>query len=103
MQAEHLDVVADVADDVTSAGVGDVDDAADEARPADAAREDDDVHATLLSSSTSAGLRARADAQLQPREVLHRVDVVGEVRHRDETASRPSAQRARKRAALPGP
>ena len=83
MQAEHLDVVADVADHARRGRACDIDDAADEARAADASREDDDVQATLLSSSREASLRARADPQLQPREVLHRVDVVGEVGHRD--------------------
>ena len=61
---------------VTLARVDDVDEAAEEARAADAAAEDDDLH------RARAGERPRADAALEPSEVGDRVDVVGEVRDR---------------------
>src|SRR5205814_10732453 len=52
VEAEHLDVVADVADHARNSRTCDVDDAADEARTAHASRQDSDVQATLLSSSS---------------------------------------------------
>src|SRR5262249_15179537 len=54
VEAEHLDVVADVADHRRRLCPNDVHDAKDEARPANASRENGDVHAWLLSSSSAA-------------------------------------------------
>ena len=83
MEAEHLDVVADVADHARRGRARDIDDAADEARAAHASREDDDVQTTLLSSSTRQAC-VRGPARSCSRvEVLHRVHVVGEVGHHD--------------------
>ena len=53
MQTEHLEVVADVADDRHVARLDDVDEALDEARAADAAGENDDLHAFTRSATVS--------------------------------------------------
>ena len=47
MKAENVDVVTDVADDADVLRRRDVDDAADEARTADASREDDDLQGAV--------------------------------------------------------
>ena len=104
VEAEHLDVVADVADHARRSRAGDVDDAADEARAAHASRKDDDVQATLLSSS------ARQACVRGPARNCSRVrsSIVSTSSARfgtaTETTSRPSdAACARKRSELPGP
>ena len=61
VQAEHLDVVADVADHRHVGRVDDRDDAAQEARAADAAREHGDLHAAAPSSCRERGAGARAE------------------------------------------
>ena len=97
VEAEHLDVVADVADDRELARVDHLDEPAQEARAADAARQADDLHAASgLDDARVRGPSAAADAV----EILDLVDVVGEVRQVDGDGARA---RARKRAALPGP
>ena len=103
VQAEHLDVVADVADDRHARRVDGLDEPAREAGAADAAGEERDLHRG--DDRRERGLRARPDPQRQPLEIVERVDVVGEVRDRrgDGVATPFARACARKRAALPGP
>ena len=104
VEAEHLDVVADVADHARRSRACDIDHAADEARTAHASREDDDVQATLLSSSArQACVRgpARSCSRVRSSIVSTSSARLGTA---TETASRPSdSARARKRSELLGP
>jgi hypothetical protein len=50
VQAEHLDVVTDVADHGRRRSAGDADNASDETRTADSSGKDDDLQARLLSN-----------------------------------------------------
>ena len=76
VEAEDLEVVADVPDHGELGGVDHVDEPAKEARAAHPAAEDGDLH------RAACGQCPRSDTKLEPFEVGHRVDVVGEVRDR---------------------
>ena len=52
MHTEDLDVVADIPDDGHVGRIDRVDDAANEARPAHSAREDDDLHLVAPTGSS---------------------------------------------------
>ena len=104
VQAEHLDVVADVADHARRGGSCDVDDAADEARAADAAGKNCDVH-TRLPSSSARHACVRGPARSWSRV---RSSIVSTSSARfgsaTDTASIPSeAACAQNRSELPGP
>ena len=87
MQAEHLEVVADVADDRQLAGREHVVEPGGELRAADAAREEDDLHAAQERSSRARVRRAGADADAL--EVGGGVDVVAEVRQLEVVEHEP--------------
>ena len=100
-QAQHLEVVRDVADDGDVVRIDDTEQPAQEPRPTDAAREDCDVHAAVSSrSATQHAPCVLAEAVTEPGEIAGRVDVI----HQD-WASRAAvtSARAAKRSALPGP
>ena len=104
VEAEHLDVVADVADHARRGRARDVDDAADEARAAHASREDGDVQTALLSSSTrQACVRGPARSCSRVRSSIVSTSSA-RLGTETETTSRPSeAPCARKRSELLGP
>src|SRR6188472_2913618 len=104
VQAEHLDVVADVPDHGRPRRARDLDDAADEARAADSARQHDDVQTWLPSSSAKqACVRgpARSCSRVRSSIVSTSSARFGSA---TDTASSPSeAACSRKRSELLGP
>ena len=101
MKAEHLDVVRHVAYDGNVAWIDDTDDAAQEPRAADAAREDGDLHAAdsqVEGREHAPGVRAEPAGE--PREIVERVHVIDEIRRVEHASTAPSAAN---RSALPGP
>ena len=104
VEAEHLDVVAYVADHARHGRARDVDYAADEARAAYASREDGDVQTALLSSSTrQACVRGPARSCSRVRSSIVSTSLA-RLGTKTEMTSRPSeAPCTRKRSELLGP
>ena len=78
VQAEHLDVVRHVAYDGNVAWIDDTEQAAQEPRAADAAREDGDLHAARPESQSAASTRrvCGPSRAREPLEVGERVHVI---------------------------
>src|SRR5215831_8905638 len=105
VEPQHLDVVADIPDDGDVPGADRIDDAEREACAADAAGEDDDLHAGASCSCRSRQARVREPSRS---EIRPRSSSVSTSSTRfwsaTVTTSRPSdAAWARKRPALPAP
>src|SRR5438034_4616286 len=104
VQAEHVEIVADVPDDGHLRRAGDVDDAADEACAADASREDGDVHGVSTGRFASASCErgpSRRCSRWRSSIVSTSSTMFGMAA---TTTCRPSASACeRNRAALSGP
>ena len=103
MQAEHLEVVADVADHGELARREHVVEPGRELRAADAAGEEDDLHDARRSSAIDARVRAPARGASRSRSASVSTSSL-EARELETVEASPSAAAcARNRAALPGP